>query len=147
LPPEQLVQVLNPAPERGQLSSLRCGLEHLNDQLASLSGIVLTPVDALPAPLDLLHALQEALTAPHQGVIPTFDGAPGHPILLAPDVARLLLHEKDADRLDVFLQRPSFHLRTFPQPHPSVLLNLNRPVDLEGTGFTAPPLHCAEWGR
>jgi molybdenum cofactor cytidylyltransferase len=72
------VIVLNPAPERGQLSSMQCGLRALP---ASAEGFVFTPVDypaIQPSTIKtLLGALESsgALCA-----IPRYDGRKGHPV-------------------------------------------------------------------
>jgi molybdenum cofactor cytidylyltransferase len=76
--------VVNPNPERGQLSSLQCGLEAVSDADA----VFFTPVD-YPA----IGARTVRLLLAHAGrfAMPRFEGRRGHPVLLNRELARELL--------------------------------------------------------
>lgn len=75
--------VLNPNPERGQLSSLQCGLSEVPE---SSGGVVFTPVDYPRIKSSTIAALAAAFRdAPgeHAVVVPTFQGRRGHPVCIA----------------------------------------------------------------
>jgi molybdenum cofactor cytidylyltransferase len=70
--------VLNPDPERGQLSSMQCGLRALP---ASAAGFVFTPVDYPSIQPGTVKALLAALEKSEaQCAIPRYDGRKGHPV-------------------------------------------------------------------
>lgn len=77
---------INPDPERGQLSSLQCGLA------LAPGGVLFTPVDYAAVEAEtvaLLIRKMEASAAPM--VAPSFHGKHGHPVLIREDVKRALL--------------------------------------------------------
>ena len=78
----QVEIVVNPAPERGMLSSLQCGLARV-------------PHDALFTPVDLPGISRETIerlaAADGPVVIPTFGGRKGHPVRVSHDVIAELL--------------------------------------------------------
>lgn len=79
--------VVNPAPERGQLSSLQCGLGALR---AEARAVFFQPVDAPGISAQTLQALALALGgAP--AVVPVHAGRHGHPVLLSRAVAGEIL--------------------------------------------------------
>jgi len=107
--------VVNPAPERGMLSSVHCGIAALP---AGVSGFLLWPVDHPMVTPETILALREAaerIGAPV--VVPTHDGRRGHPawfsarvipeILVAPErvgvKAVVLAH---TDRLELPVDDP-----------------------------------------
>ncbi len=78
------VFVTNPDPERGQLSSLQCGLAAVGGD----SGVLFTPVDhalVLEETIAKLVAAYRAGSAPV--LAPRFQGRHGHPVACAPEVA------------------------------------------------------------
>lgn len=71
--------VVNPAPERGMLSSLQCGLMAVTD---SARAVAFTPVD-FPA---IAESTMDRVLAGWSGEllrIPRYNGRRGHPVLLA----------------------------------------------------------------
>ena len=89
---ENAVLLINPEPERGQLSSLQCGLRALP---AHIEAILIQPVDSPGvAPATLLamcQAWDNAAATPPDFVIPTHDGRRGHPVLMRTAIATELL--------------------------------------------------------
>ncbi|MFQ5670541.1 MAG: NTP transferase domain-containing protein [Acidobacteriota bacterium] len=83
LPEDQVV--VNPAPERGMLSSLLAGLDRLSP---ALPGVLLCPVDHPCVSPGEIRALLARLS-PGRVVVPVHDGRRGHPVLFA----RELFHE------------------------------------------------------
>lgn len=84
----------NPAPERGQFSSLQIGLRRVID--LGYDAAALTPVDAPPlhpSTLTLLHAAFEAALA--QGlwaIAPEHNGKHGHPLFASRKLIDAFLH-------------------------------------------------------
>ena len=89
---ENAVLLLNPEPDRGQLSSLQCGLRALP---ARIQAVLIQPVDSPGvAPATLLamcEAWDNAAAAPPDFVIPTHAGRRGHPVLMRTAIATQLL--------------------------------------------------------
>lgn len=74
--------VLNPEPERGQLSSLRCGLEAIGE---SAEAVMFTPVDHPLIARSTVEALRRAVEqSPERPLlaIPRHGGRRGHPVCL-----------------------------------------------------------------
>ena len=99
---QNAVLLLNPAPDRGQLSSLQCGLRALPSHIQA---ILIQPVDSpgvTPATLlAMCHAWEDA-AAPPDFVIPVHDCKRGHPILMGAAIsAELLALAGDATARDV----------------------------------------------
>ena len=78
--------VLNPDPDRGQLSSLQCGLAEIK------GAAMFVPVD-LPAvePATILKLVATFLAGNSAVAVPTFDGKHGHPVCIAQPVIDELL--------------------------------------------------------
>ena len=77
---------INPDPERGQLSSLQCGLA------LAPANVLFTPVDYAAVEAEtvaLLIRRMEASAAPL--VAPSFHGKHGHPVLIREEVKRALM--------------------------------------------------------
>jgi CTP:molybdopterin cytidylyltransferase MocA len=75
----ECVLVLNPAPERGQLSSLQFGLRAL---CPHLGGVFFTPVDLPAVTPDTIARMVAAFEERGGLVIPRFGGRNGHPVLV-----------------------------------------------------------------
>lgn len=83
--PPQAVTVMNPAPERGQLSSLQCALRVLPDDAGA---VMFTPVDYPAVMPDTVRRLAAAMTAGTPPVVvPRYEGRRGHPVCVRADVA------------------------------------------------------------
>jgi CTP:molybdopterin cytidylyltransferase MocA len=115
--------VINPAPDRGQLSSIQCGLDALRPQ--EVEALFLAPVDAPRVRVETLERILESLPG-HSLVVPTFRGRRGHPSLFhaslfpalraaPPEVgARAVVHATP-DRLELETNDPAV-LDDFDQP-------------------------------
>jgi molybdenum cofactor cytidylyltransferase len=83
--------VVNPAPERGQLSSLQTALAELPE---AVEGFLFIPVDC-PAPdpetVERVAAAFRGRPSAIQLVVPQFRGKHGHPVCASPAIARELL--------------------------------------------------------
>jgi CTP:molybdopterin cytidylyltransferase MocA len=118
---EALITV-NPEPERGQLSSLQCGLRALP---SGCEAAFFLPVDSPGVQPETLRALAGAWsleTNKPAFVVPRFDGRRGHPVLMnarlfaemlaLPDgaTARDVVHRYRAETVQVDAADPAIHL-------------------------------------
>ncbi len=79
----QAVFVVNPEPERGQFSSLQCGLAAVPGD----SGVLFTPVDhALMLEVTIAKLVAAYLAGSAPVLVPRFQGRHGHPVACAPEV-------------------------------------------------------------
>lgn len=121
--------VINPAPERGQLSSLQCGLREVP---ADAEAVIFTPVD-LPAVRGstveaLVQALREALA---DVVVPTFEGRHGHPVGLQRSLfAELLELPASASARDV-IRRHAGATRYVAVDDPGIVRDVDDPASYE----------------
>jgi molybdenum cofactor cytidylyltransferase len=84
---------INPAPERGQFSSLQIGLSNALD--LGCDSAIITPVDCTPLDQETLALLRsrfdEALAHGQWAVAPHFNGRNGHPLFVARDLINAFL--------------------------------------------------------
>ncbi len=88
---ENAVLLLNPAPERGQLSSLQCGLRALP---AHIRAVLIQPVDSpgvAPATLLAMCRAWDAEALEPDFVIPMNSGRRGHPVMMRAGLAAEVL--------------------------------------------------------
>lgn len=92
--------VVNPAPERGMLSSLQCGLAALPGETQAA---LFTPVDHPHIEASTLEQVVARFLAEHAPVaVPTYQGQHGHPVLIArPVIDELLALPPEAQASDV----------------------------------------------
>src|SRR6266542_2633724 len=85
--------VVNPAPERGQFSSLQIGVQEVLNHGRDAAVIAL--VDRPPVRAETFHALRRAFDAATlQGkwaVVPEYDGKHGHPIIVGREMITAFL--------------------------------------------------------
>ena len=80
--------IVNPDPDRGQLSSLQCGL----DALASdAEAILFSPVDYPKIRPATVLAVVAAFREQYRIVVPRYESKRGHPVLFAPELKREFL--------------------------------------------------------
>ena len=75
---DEITFILNPNPDRGQISSLQCGLKAA---ARGVNGVFFTPVDAPGVQRETVLALKNAF-GDADYVLPVFKGKRGHPVLL-----------------------------------------------------------------
>ncbi len=88
---ENVVLLLNPEPDRGQLSSLQCGLRALPSHIEA---VIMQPVDSpgvAPATLLAMCQAWEAASTPLDFVIPVHAERRGHPVLMRRAIGEELL--------------------------------------------------------
>ena len=84
--PSGAIVIENPAPERGMLSSLQCGLRHVSDADA----VMFLPVDFGALRLETIAAIA-AESADAEIVVPECRGRHGHPVRVSRAIASELL--------------------------------------------------------
>jgi molybdenum cofactor cytidylyltransferase len=126
--------VRNPAPEKGQFSSLQVGLHAVLDH--GCDAAIITPVDCpplSPSSLErLYHAFLGALTADFWAVVPEHEGTHGHPLFA------------NSDLIDAFLKAPiSGNARDVLHAHASRVVYVPVPESLSRTGLNTPQDYAA----
>jgi molybdenum cofactor cytidylyltransferase len=124
----------NPAPGRGQFSSLQIGLSRVLD--LGYDAVILTPVDAPPlhaASLARLHAaFGQALVAGRGAVAPEHNGKHGHPLF----ASHMLI--------DAFLSAPvSSNARAVRQAHAEAITYLSIDDPLIAAEMNTPAEYAA----
>lgn len=125
------VLVLNPLPERGQLSSLQCGLRVLPP---SVSAAFFHPVDIPGVSEATIARLVEAWASAPPGTLvlqPAHGGHKGHPVMVAPAViSELLTLPAEASAREV-LQRRAGQTLTVEVPDPLVRQDTDTPEEYQ----------------
>ncbi len=88
---ERVRLVINPAPERGQLSSLQTALAELP---GAAEGFMFVPVDCPAAEPETVARVAQAFRQRAEGihfVVPEYHGKHGHPVCASPEIAAELL--------------------------------------------------------
>jgi len=122
--------VRNPAPELGQFSSLRVGLQEVLN--LGRDAAMITLVDRPPASaaaLDKLRAAFETASSEVWAVVPEYKGRHGHPILVGREMIEAFLKAPEtATARDVEHQQQP-HVVYVPVDDPHVAMNVNTPED------------------
>ena len=129
LHPNSASLILNPRPERGQLSSLQCGLRVLP---RTVSAVFFHPVDIPGISGETIGQLANAWNQSPEGtriVQPAFAGRKGHPVLLAPDViSELLALPPESSAREVIQAQPS-RILTVQVSEEEILRDTDTPED------------------
>jgi len=96
--------ILNPEPERGQFSSINCGLREVSE--LHRSGLFILPLD-VPCPnKEVWKQLAFNLKLFETSVlIPQFQGKKGHPVLISEEFKNYLLSCDSSTRLDYEIRK------------------------------------------
>ncbi|MEW6270321.1 MAG: nucleotidyltransferase family protein [Thermodesulfobacteriota bacterium] len=123
--------VRNPEPERGQLSSLKIGLEHLATAAARVDAVVVALVDHPTVRAATVARLLEAADAEPRPaiVVPVHERRRGHPVLFARAVwDELLATPDDAGARAVVRAEPA-RVREVAVADPGILADVDTPDD------------------
>ena len=120
---ERVRIAVNLRPERGMFSSVLAGLAHV----PSLVPLYVQPADAPMVSAATYRALLPALGG-HDAVIPIYEGAGGHPVLLSPSTVAHLLRQPAESSLRDELHR--LDVLRLAVPDPAILHNWNTPADI-----------------
>ena len=122
--------VRNPAPKRGQFSSLRVGLQEVLN--LGRDAAMITLVDRPPAGAPVLGKLRSAFeAAPSEiwAVVPEYNGRHGHPFLAGREMIEAFLKAAaTATARDVEHQHQQ-RVQYVPVDDPHVAMNVNTPED------------------
>ena len=124
---KDVVFVTNPAPERGMLSSLQCGLRAIP---VEAEGVLFTPVDHAAVQAETIRKLAAAF---RQGgvdvVVPVFERRHGHPVAISKRVVSEILDAPaDATARDVIHR---FEAREIAVEDPGVVMDADDPADYQ----------------
>lgn len=128
--PLDIDRVVNPAPERGQTSSLRLALERLPPDA---EGFAVLPVDHPLLDGGSLRTLRQAFASrgpDTRGVVPIFGGRRGHPLLAERSLAIPLLALPDGGSARSVLGRGAA-IAEVPMADDRTTIDLDTPDDLE----------------
>jgi molybdenum cofactor cytidylyltransferase len=120
--------VRNPAPERGQFSSLQVGLQQVLNQ--GRDAAMITLVDRPPVRSETLAHLREGfLAAPAQiwAVVPEYKGKHGHPYIIARELIHAFLNAPPTANARDIEHQEQAHIQYVPVDDPSSTLNIDTP--------------------
>jgi molybdenum cofactor cytidylyltransferase len=124
--------IRNPAPERGQFSSMQVGLQEVLNR--GRDAAMIAPVDRPPVKagtLKKLHAAFEIASDDKWAVIPEYGGKHGHPILVGREMIQVFSKAPaTAIARDIEHQNRE-HILYVPVDDPFVALNVNTPEDYQ----------------
>jgi molybdenum cofactor cytidylyltransferase len=125
------VLVRNPAPERGQFSSLQTGLQEVLNR--GRDAAMVTLVDRPPvkvATLQKLHAAFEtAVDAEKWAVIPEYQGKHGHPILIGREMFEVFLKAAPTAVARDIEHQNQARIQYLPVDDPFVAMNVDTPEE------------------
>ncbi|MGH9547228.1 MAG: nucleotidyltransferase family protein [Terriglobales bacterium] len=122
--------VRNAAPENGQFSSLRLGVQAVLD--LGRDAVMITLVDRPPASAAALVSLKAAFeTAPPEiwAVVPEYNGRHGHPFLAGREMMEAFLKAPASGTAREVEHQHQQHLQYVPLDDPQVAMNVNTPED------------------
>jgi molybdenum cofactor cytidylyltransferase len=127
--------VINPAPDRGMLSSLQVGAQALLAQ--NISQALITPVDQPQLNLDLCQKLCEAL-AQKRWAVAAHGSQWGHPYA-CPELAELMALDSSQSAQQALQKKAPLLIQGGPQ----VLFNINTPQEYQVASLS----YCAKAGE
>lgn len=122
--------VVNPAPQRGQLSSIHCGLDAMSGE--ELDGLFIAPVDTPRVQAATLRRMIASLY-PAPLVVPTFEGRRGHPALFATSLFEALRQASPQEGARAVVRARADRLE-LDCGDPAVLEDFDTPEDLPPHG-------------
>lgn len=133
--------VCNPAPERGQFSSLQVGLQQVLD--VGRDAAMITLVDRPPARAATLKKLCADFTSAQEqtwGVVPEYAGKHGHPFLADRSMIAAFLNAPFAATARDVEHQNAQHIQYVPVDDPFVTVNVNTPEEYEAltASFSQP---------
>jgi molybdenum cofactor cytidylyltransferase len=131
--------VTNPAPERGQFSSLQVGLQEVLNH--GRDAAMVTLVDRPPVGAATLSQLCAAFAAAASGtwaVVPEYGGTHGHPVLWDREMIAAFLKAPATSNAREIEHQYQQHVEYVAVDDPAVTLNIDTPRDYEA--LVSPPL-------
>jgi molybdenum cofactor cytidylyltransferase len=122
---------VNPDPDRGQFSSLQCGLQEVLNR--GRDAAMITLVDKPPAKTSTLEKLRQefdsAMAAGKWAVVPEHGGKHGHPILIGREMIEVFLKAPATATAREIEHQHQSHIQYVSVDDPDIALNLNTPED------------------
>ena len=120
----------NPKPERGMLSTILSGVEHLKATTMPSDGpLLISPADVPGISSQSIRQLLAAYPAAAKLIVPTYRGKRGHPLLLAPELISELRH-LDAE-VGLKQIRDHHEVLEVAVDDPGILGDIDTPADYE----------------
>lgn len=122
--------VVNPAPERGQFSSLRIGVQEVLNR--GRDAAIVTLVDRPPANPSTVQKIRDVFCASDPetwAVIPEYAGRHGHPIVVGREMITAFLRAPDAGTAREVEHAAQSHILYVPVEDPNIAVNVNTPGD------------------
>ncbi len=124
------VLIENPAPERGQFSSLQVGLQEVLNR--GRDAAILTLVDRPPVqPSTLERLCHQFATRPHQiwAVIPEYRSRHGHPVLMGREMIEAFLKATPTANAREIEHTNQHHIEYLALEDPMITLDVDTPED------------------
>jgi CTP:molybdopterin cytidylyltransferase MocA len=123
-----LLVVVNPVPDRGQLASLKLAVEGAGD----VSGLLAWPVDHPAVEVASVCRLLDAHgSSPDAIIVPTYGGRGGHPTLFPRSTFSELLGTDDHRGARAVVRREPGRVRRLELADPTIRWDVDTPEDLE----------------
>ncbi len=119
------IPLINPEPERGQLSSLKVALEAILPQSPFIMQLVDRPLVESGTFTSMMKSYDGSI------VIPTFKGRKGHPVIFPPPLREILLETDDALGIRSGIEAWKGEIKLLPVDDESILWNIDTPEALE----------------
>jgi molybdenum cofactor cytidylyltransferase len=123
--PEGVLCTVNPAPERGMLTSLQCGLRAVPD---AAEYVFFTPVDLPAIQPSTVAGLASGIAAIS---IPLYNGRRGHPVLIARGLIPEFLALPSSAQARDAVERHANEIRYIDVDDPGILMDIDDPADYE----------------
>lgn len=125
--------IVNPAPERGQFSSLQVGLQEVLNR--GRDAAMVTLVDRPPARREtvaqLRAAFESAILEGKWAVVPEYGGAHGHPIVVSREMITAFLRAEPTATAREVEHANQARIEYVPVLDPLVIVNVDTPEDYE----------------
>jgi molybdenum cofactor cytidylyltransferase len=131
--------VRNPAPDRGQFSSLQVGLQEVLNH--GRDAAIVTLVDRPPVKAATLEALRVAFASAGIGkwaVVPEYNGRHGHPYLVGREMMEAFLKAAPTANAREIEHENQQHVEYFTVDDPAVVLNVDTPQDYAALSSSQP---------
>jgi molybdenum cofactor cytidylyltransferase len=124
---DAVLVVLNPDPDRGQLSSLVCGIQAIDP---AAPGALMTLVDIPLVRTATVTSLVRAWERDHAGLVrPRHDGRNGHPVIFGRALLDALVHANLAHGAKPVVRSFAPHAVNVPVDDPGVLIDFDTPEE------------------
>jgi molybdenum cofactor cytidylyltransferase len=125
--------VVNPAPERGQFSSLQVGLQEVlnHGRDAAMVTLVDRPPVRRETVIQLKSAFEDALNSGKWAVVPEYAGNHGHPIVIAREMMTAFLTAPATSNAREVEHAHQALIAYVPVDDPAVVANIDTPDDFE----------------